>query len=401
MAVPTLERPPPMSVAELPDPGEAALAHSRAVTAHLRAIIAAEGGQIPFSRYMHEVLYAPGLGYYSAGTSKFGAAGDFVTAPEISPLFGRCVARQLAQVLGAVGEAAVILELGAGSGALAAEVLAALDERSVLPAAYLILEVSADLRQRQQALIAREIPALAERVRWLDALPETPMQGAVFANEVLDALPVERFRMASGRAQRLGVAADENGFGWVAGDDDALASRVAELGSVPDDGYTSELPDYRPLLASLSDVLARGALLFVDYGLDRGAYYAPERHDGTLACHYRHRVHPDPFLWPGLNDVTAWVEFTQLAEAGDAAGFRFAGYTSQAQFLIDAGLEAEVARLAAAGDGGTVARADLARQVRWLTMPDEMGERFKAMAFLRDLDSELLGFDGPDLAHRL
>jgi len=390
-----------MSQTELPAPDVDALAHSARLVAHLRELIAAEGGWIPFSRYMQEALYAPGLGYYSAGSTKFGAAGDFVTAPEVSPLFARCVARQATEVLAACGEGAVILELGAGSGALAAEVLDALATSSAAPAEYLILEVSAELRERQREHIARAAPAQLSRVRWLDALPAQPIRGLVFANEVLDALAVERFAIADGRARRTGVVLDGAAFAASDRDDAEVAAAVAALDLELADGYRSELPTYAPLLASLADALAQGALLCVDYGTERADFYAPARSRGTFICHHRHRVHEDPFRWPGLCDLTSWVEFTRLAEAGDRAGLDFAGYTTQAEFLIGCGLAEEAARRLAAGDGGEVARADLARQVRWLTMPDEMGERFKAMAFVRDLDIELMGFAGPDLAHRL
>jgi SAM-dependent MidA family methyltransferase len=391
---------------EFPEPDQTALAHSAELRAHVARLIEGADGWISFRDYMDTVLYAPGLGYYSAGSIKFGEAGDFVTAPEVSPLFAHCVARQFAQVLGALGSGAVVLELGAGSGAFAAQALIALAALEALPNEYLILEVSADLRERQRAHLGAVVPEHLSRVRWLDGLPEQPIKGVVFANEVLDALPVERFRVASEEVQQLGViqgaAADAvDGLAWASRSDAGTAARVAALGIEFSDGFMSELPDYTPLMRSLSATLSRGALVFVDYGLDRAAYYDPGRREGTLACHYRHRRHDDPFLWPGLNDVTAWVEFTQLAEAGSAVGLEFAGYTTQAQFLIDCGLAEEVAiREEELGDS-IVVRTDLARQVRWLTMPDEMGERFKAMAFVKDLDVELSGFSGPDLAHRL
>lgn len=370
-------------------------AHEARVLDLIRSQIAAAGGAIDFAAFMALALYAPGLGYYSAGTRKFGIGGDFTTAPEISPLFGRCLARQCREVLAATGGS--ILEFGAGTGALAADVLEALAESGTLPARYFILEVSADLRARQQARLAQLAPALAARVAWLERLPDTPLTGVMLANEVLDALPCERFVLRAGRALRLGVGVDARG-----------ALRELELpealalpeGVVPDalpDGYRGELcPALRPWLASAGACLGRGLLLACDYGLPRAALYHADRTSGTLQCHFRHRVHGDALLNVGLQDITAWVDFTAVAEAAVDAGFEVAGFATQAAFLLALGIEREVAE-----EAGDVARYARAAEARRLLMPTEMGETFKAIALTRGLDAPLSGFALQDLRRQL
>ena len=380
--------------ADLPLPAPEALAHSRRLAEHVRAEIAAAGGRISFARYMELALYAPGFGYYSAGARKFGAAGDFVTAPELSPLFSRCLARQCAEVLGRLGGGS-ILELGAGSGVMAADILAELAHLRALPEHYLILEVSADLRERQRALLGERVPHLMPRVQWLDALPDGHA-GVMLGNEVLDALPVQRFRKtAQGYAEFFVEAAGEALRGtWVPVDAEfgaALADLEAALPAPFAAGYESEFCALMPpFLATLAASLARGALLFLDYGYPRAAYYHPERSMGTLMCHYRQRAHADPFLHPGLQDITAHVDFTAVAEHATAAGLPFAGYTTQAHFLMALGI-AEMSE----GD------MRLAQQVKLLTLPEEMGERFKAIAFTKGLDLPLSGFALRDLSRQL
>ena len=380
--------------ADLPLPAPEALAHSRRLVDHIRAGIAAAGGRLPFARYMELALYAPGLGYYSAGARKFGAAGDFVTAPELSPLFSRCLARQCAEVLGTLGRGS-ILEIGAGSGAMAAGILAELTHLGALPEHYLILEVSADLRERQRAQIGARVPALMSRVQWLDALPDGHV-GVILGNEVLDALPVQRFRKTAEGYEEFFVEAVGEGLRgmWAPADAEfgsALADLEAALPSPLVAGYESELCTFLPpFLATLAASLARGALLFLDYGYPRAAYYHPERSMGTLMCHYRQRAHADPFLYPGLQDITAHVDFTAVAEHATAAGLPFAGYTTQAHFLMALGI-AEMSE----GD------LRLAQQVKLLTLPEEMGERFKAIAFTKGLDLPLSGFELRDLSRQL
>ncbi len=369
---------------------------------HIGAAIAAAGGWLGFEAYMNLALYAPGLGYYSAGAHKFGRDGDFTTAPEISGLFGACVARQCAEVLAALGDG-IILEIGAGSGRLAADCLLRLERAGRLPVHYLILEISADLRERQHRLIGARAPHLLGRVRWLDAPPRDGFAGVVLANEVLDALPVTRFRWNRAGSEELGVALDPAGFAWAARPAAApLARAVRALAAAADgweDGYVSEYcPRLAPWTAMVTRGLQRGAVLWFDYGLPRREYYLAERQGGTLLCHFRQRAHDDPLRLPGLQDITAWVDFTGLAQAATAAGFDVAGYTAQTYFLAGNGIDTEM-RDAAGDDPAAAAR--LAQQARQLLLPGAMGERFKAMAWLRDLDLPLSGFALRDFRHRL
>ena len=351
---------------------------------------------------MDAALYAPGLGYYSAGARKLGAGGDFTTAPELSPLFGACVAGQCAEVMRAL-EGGSILEIGAGSGRLAVDILSRLDTLGCLPDRYYILEISADLRERQQRLVERCLPGQGARVKWLDEPPEESFDGLILANEVLDALPVTRFRWHREGALELGVATQEGRFVWEPRPAaKALAdacSRLRQAGDGWDDGYVSEYcPRLMQWTKDVTRSLRKGAALWFDYGLPRSQYYLPERHDGTLICHFRHRAHDDPFLYPGLQDITAWVDYTLLAEASREAGFTLGGFTTQSHFL--AGLKVdEQMSLLAGGDAHLFAR--LANQARQLMLPGEMGERFKAMVWLRGLDLPLSGFALQDLRHTL
>ncbi len=368
----------------LPEPDAASAAHSARVAAHVRDRIRAAGGAISFASYMHEVLYAPGLGYYAAGATNFGAAGDFVTAPEISPVFGRVVARQAAAALGSIDEAAV-LEVGAGSGRLAVDILGALAELDALPREYRILEPAPDLQERQQALIAATIPALAGIVRWLDRLP-AGHRGVVIANEVLDALPVERFRRTAGGVRQAFVTEAEDGFELVerpAGRALEAAVRGIEedLGETLPDGYVSEVCLAGPAwLADVAATLEQGLVLLFDYGLSRREYYAPERAGGWLRCHFRHRAHDDPLVLPGIQDITAWVDFTAAADAAQRHGLEVAGFVTQAHFLLHGGLAEELAHLA---DLPTAAQLELSAQVKTLTLPGEMGERFRCLGLAR------------------
>jgi len=382
------------SISDLPVPAPDATAHSRRVAEHVRAAIRSAGGLIPFSRYMELALYAPGLGYYSAGARKFGIAGDFITAPELSPLFSRCLARQCAEVLTALGGGA-ILELGAGSGVMAADMLLELQALGHLPEEYLILEVSADLRERQRQTLAAKATALASRVRWLDAVPEEFL-GIILGNEVLDALPVERILKTHRGYEQYCVEEEGEGFAWASrpvGEQLAatLAAFETTLAKPLATGYVTEIClSAAPLVGTLAAALTRGALLLLDYGYPRAAYYHPERSMGTLMCHYRQRAHADPFLYPGLQDITAHVDFTAVAEAATVSGLELAGYTTQAHFLMALGI---------AGMAGGDMRA--AQQVKLLTLPEEMGERFKAIGFSKGLEAGLSGFALRDLSRTL
>jgi SAM-dependent MidA family methyltransferase len=383
-------------------PPEAAAGHSARLRDHLTAEINAAGGWLSFERFMDLALYAPGLGYYSGGAQKLGEGGDFTTAPEVSRLFGACVAVQCAEVLREVGVGSV-LEIGAGSGRLAADILARLEAMGQLPENYWILEVSADLRQRQREHLEKRLPQLLQRIQWLDRPPAESFDGVILANEVLDALPVARFRWRVGAVEELGVEIRGKEFAWAARSANAAMLRVCrELSEVAgpwSDGYVSE---YCPRLGAWSRAvtqpLRRGAVLWFDYGLPRAQYYLPERHDGTLVCHFRQRLNDDPFANIGLQDITAWVDFTRVAEASREGGFDLAGFTTQAHFLAGLKIDQEM-RLAAGGDENHFAR--LANQARQLMMPGEMGERFKAMAWLRGLDIPLSGFALLDLRHSL
>ncbi|MFC4728363.1 class I SAM-dependent methyltransferase [Coralloluteibacterium thermophilus] len=393
-----------MSVA-LPPPDADQAAHSARLVEAIRAEIAAAGGSIPFSRYMELVLYAPGLGYYSAGARKLGADGDFVTAPELGAVFARCTANAIAPVLAQIGPEARVLELGGGTGAFAHDALLRLAERGSLPAEYLLLEPSADLRERQRERLATLPPDVAARVRWLDRPPQERWEGVLFANEVLDALPTTRFEIRDGGTWEEHVALDAaGGFVRDARPADALvAAAVANvqrrLERPLPEGYRSEvLPQLPYWMQAIAGTLARGALLFVDYGYARREFYARERSDGTLVCHYRHRAHGDAFHLPGLQDLTAFVDFTAVAEACTHAGFDYAGYCAQASFLLANGLEEELAAIERIDDAA--ARYRRTQEVKRLTLPAEMGERFQAIGFVRDVDLEH-AFAVGDLSHRL
>jgi SAM-dependent MidA family methyltransferase len=366
----------------------------------LRERIQAANGWLPFDAYMQIALYEPGLGYYSAGAHKLGAGGDFTTAPEISPLFGQCIAVQCEQVLRAL-PGAEVLELGAGTGRLAFDVLSELARRESLPRSYRILEISADLRERQQKLLST-LPALAERVQWIDQPPSEPWRGVILANEVLDALPCKRFLQRDSKTFELGVAMDDAGaLHWQ--ERPAEAALLAEVREIHDSQpqwpspYVSELCTLiTPWVAEITASLSQGIALFIDYGLPRHEYYHPSRSEGTLRCHYRHRAHDNPFAHPGLEDITAWVDFTRVAEAGAAAGLEVLGYATQAGLLLSLGIESPVVQ--AEND---LSRASRASQARRLLMPEEMGETFKAIALGRGWDSLPLGFKYQDQRARL
>jgi SAM-dependent MidA family methyltransferase len=385
----------------LPPLSEEEMRHSRALQGVIAEQIAQGRGWLSFERFMELALYAPGLGYYSAGAQKLGRGGDFVTAPEVSDLFSRCVARQCVAVLAASG--GEILELGAGTGRMAAAVLSALAAAHALPERYAILEVSADLAERQRAHLGGLPPQLRERVVWLTRLPPPGFRGVILANEVADALPCARFTCRGGRVRELGVALDETGALH-----EALAAPGAELeracaglfNELPaplPQGYVSEVClRVAPWIASLADVLGQGALMLFDYGVPRRHYYHPQRIAGTLRCHFKQRVHDDPYINVGVQDISAWVDFTRVAEAAQGAGLSVSGFATQAAFLLATGLEEEVG--AATSD---VERARLAGEARRLLMPEEMGEAFKVMGLTRGLEAPLAGFALQDLRHLL
>ena len=383
----------------LPEPSADERAHSDRLVQLLREMIAAQG-PLSFSQYMERCLYAPGLGYYSAGRTKFGADGDFVTAPELGDMFARCVVNALQPTLASLGKDADFLELGGGSGAFAEAALNALAAHGMLPRNYLILEPSADLRERQRERLLANLPAeINARVQWLDRPPEADWRGVLFANEVIDALPTTRFTVRDGEIFEEHVLFDGDGrLQSVDRPADALVSGAVRhversLGTPLADGYRSEiLPQLPYWIQAIAGSLTMGVMLFIDYGYVRREFYLPERDDGTLMAHYRHRAHNDPLYLPGLNDLTASVDFTALAEAGKSASFDLAVYMPQASFLIGAGLQDVFQSMQAevTDDHGNYR---LAQQVKRLMLPDQMGERFQAMLFARGLDTLPLSAD--------
>ena len=380
----------------LPTPSPEAAQHSAQLCELIRRNIAERGEWISFAHYMELALYAPGLGYYTAGAHKFGEAGDFVTAPELSPLFGHAVARQMTEIM--AHSAPHILELGAGSGKLAVDMLGELERLDSLPDSYAILEVSADLRARQQALLREHLPHLMDRVHWLDALPGR-FSGAIIANEVLDALPVHLVRWRDSALTERGVANGDIGFVWQERATGATALlQAAQQISVPDN-YVSEIGlAARGLVNSLANCLEQGALLLIDYGFGAREFYHPQRSAGTLMCHYRHHAHSDPFFLPGLQDITAHVNFTAIAECGIDAGLELLGYTNQAFFLINCGI-AEL--LQGTSPENLRDYLPLSAQLQKLTSPAEMGELFKVIALGKNMVDPLRGFARGDLTRML
>ncbi|MCB1889494.1 MAG: SAM-dependent methyltransferase [Rhodocyclaceae bacterium] len=383
---------------DLPQPDEDALNHSNRLLQLILDRIA-ESGWLSFADYMSMALYAPGLGYYSGGSRKFGPGGDFITAPELTPLFGQALAGQIAQVMPAVGD--TLIEAGAGTGLLAADLLKELARRDSLPARYEILEVSGELRERQFDTLAKAVPELISRVSWLDRLPER-FDGVLVANEVLDVMPVHLVASRPDGLFERGVAALDGALVWA---DRPATGRVLEAATalalpVPESGeYVTELN-----LAAGAWVrewaarMERGLMLLIDYGYPRAEYYLPSRTGGTLLCYYRHRAHGEALRWPGLNDITAFVDFTAVAEAGFEAGLDVLGYTDQARFLFNCGI------LEALERRGPQESADYiraARAVQRLTAPHEMGELFKVLALGRQLPGLLLGFARGDRLHAL
>ncbi len=383
---------------ELPQPDANARAHSERLRQALLERIRQQGA-LSFADYMEQVLYEPGLGYYMAGAAKFGEEGDFITAPEVSPLFGATLANEIRGVLLHTGGG--ILEFGAGSGKLALSILQALSDVDDLT--YTIMEPSAELVSRQQQLLREALDAsVFQRIRWLDALPDA-FTGVIVANEVMDALPVERFRKSDGKVMQLCVNDSLETVSQAAGDTLQAAVDAIEddLGEPLFDGYQSEVCLLlKPWLASLSQTLTRGVVLLIDYGYPRREYYLPERVQGTLACYYRHRTHDNPFQWPGLQDITAHVDFTAVAEAAVAQELDLLGYASQSAFLLDNQLLDLMGQESARSESD-MQKIALARAVKTLTLPGEMGERFQVMALGRGYDLRLQGFSTQDLSYRL
>ncbi|MBE2260248.1 MAG: SAM-dependent methyltransferase [Rhodobacteraceae bacterium] len=379
---------------QLPAPTPDALDFSAALVRRIAAEIVAADGWIGFDHFMELALYAPGQGYYSGGAHKFGAAGDFVTAPELGPAFAQALATQVAQLLAL--SAPAIIEVGAGSGQLASDLLRELERRDALPASYAILELSGELQARQRQTLAADVPHLLPRVDWLERLPER-FDGLVLANEVLDAMPVKLVRWdATGVAER-GVAVASGQFTWV---DRPASGRLRECAqalagecALPA-GYLSEVSlAARAWVAEWAAIVGRGALLLIDYGFPRREYYHWQRDAGTLMCHYRHHAHAEPFYLPGLQDITAHVDFTAIVESGCEAGFELLGYCTQSSFLFNCGLTEILARTPANDPRRYL---PLAGAVNKLVSPAEMGELFKVMALGKGVSAPLLGFASGD-----
>lgn len=391
----------------LPVPDREALAVSQELSTRIAAEIARHGGWLSFARYMEMALYEPGLGYYSNPGQVFGAAGDFVTAPELTPLFGATLARQVSPWLkdpALAGSGQVVLEVGGGSGMLAAQLLNALDNVGHHEVRYLILELSAERREHQRQTLKSLAPGLMDRVGWLDTFPES-FAGVVVANELLDAMPVQLFEWqadAEAALQEMGVTWVDGQFAWAPRPADAvltetvtaLRNRLGPEGAQWHSPYRSEIcPAQQAWMRTLADCMTAGVVLLLDYGFAAPEYYHPQRDQGTLMCHYRHRSHADPFLWPGLSDITAHVDFTALARAATAEGFSLVGYTSMAAFLLNAGLLDELADLSREPESFWFAQAQAVQQ---LISEAEMGELFKVIAFEKNLReaASVLGFGG-------
>ena len=387
---------------ELPQPDEASAAHSRRVAEHICQCIEEAGGSISFAEFMQHALYAPGLGYYVSGTTKFGVDGDFVTAPEVSPLFGQVLARQIAAVLEQMDDGQ-IFELGAGSGVLAATILKKLSMLNSLPERYYVLEVSADLKQRQQEYLSSAVPDLAARVEWLSELP-VEFSGVIVANEVADALPVERFTKIGGQLRQIRVVAENGQFHWQQNDvPDLLGDAIDNLEKKIDrpfpDHYQSEIClALRPWTNDLVNCLREGLIFMFDYGVTNREYYAPDRYEGWLRCHFRHHAHNNPLILPGIQDLTAWVDFSALADAAVDSGAAIAGFVSQAHFLINGGLPEELAGFTSLP---VEEQLELSRQTKLLTLPGEMGENFKCMGLCCGDITPPVAFHESDRTHML
>ncbi len=385
----------------LPAPGDLAQQHSEKLIALIKSEIDKNGGVISFQRYMELALYASGLGYYAAGSIKLGEEGDFITAPEISPLFSQALANAILPI---IDSQQIILEVGAGRGRMAADILVYLKQQNKLPKEYWILELSADLRQRQKNIIEKSIPEFMDKVKWLDTLPEQ-FSGVVLANELLDAMPVQLFQKTEKDINEVNVIwlDDKFVFQFKPNADKRLMARVKDIEAALEielaAGYVSEINfAAEDWLKSIAERLQQGVIVLIDYGFPRHEYYHAQRKQGTLMCHYRHRTHPDAFVYPGLQDITAHVDFTAMADAALEANLKVIGYTNQVSFLMGAGL----LELAALNEKSDVKKQmETASQIKKLTLPHEMGELFKVIGFSKGCDVSLPAFEFRDLREHL
>ncbi|MEZ5673624.1 MAG: SAM-dependent methyltransferase [Thiotrichaceae bacterium] len=384
-------------MSSLPKPDVVAATQSQHLLHSIIQSINVAGGKISFAEFMRQALYTPTLGYYSGPLHKFGIYGDFVTAPEISPLFSQCLARQCQQVLAHLKQGTIV-EFGAGSGIMAAELLKELQQLDSLPQSYWIIELSADLQQQQQETLRAHVPKLLNRIQWLEQLPSQPFDGIILANEVLDAMPVERFQVTEDTIQQFYVSYQSEQLIWqLDAATPELSEAVHSLAVDFPDGYVSEINlALSSWIQALAATLNHGLILLIDYGFPQHEYYHPQRNQGTLMCHYRHHAHVDPLILLGLQDITAHVDFTAVAQAAIAANLEVAGYAMQANFLLSTGL---LDKLNAYSPEDT-RFFQLSQQAKLLTLPSEMGELFKVMALTQNLDIPLIGF-GQDERRRL
>jgi SAM-dependent MidA family methyltransferase len=398
-------------------PDEVALQHSAHLSAIILQTIRDQQKPISFADYMQLALYYPGYGYYTAGSQKLGASGDFITAPELSPLFSKCLARSCHSILEPLGQEGSILEIGAGSGQMAVDILRELATLNALPSRYFILEVSAELRKRQQIKIKQQCPQWLSKVVWLDTLPAHGFQGVILANEICDAMPAHRFCITQEAWYEGRVAEQEGRFIWqwgpakptlidtlntrfktLAGFDQSPLPYIDQLLETVQTPYYSEINlNIKPWIKSLGALLHTGAMIVIDYGFPRQEYYHPMRDRGTLRCHYRHYAHNDPFFYPGLQDITTHVDFTDIAEAALDSGLQIAGFTNQSSFLIAAGL-LEIAQKTQVNEPAFFKQN---RDIQLLTSPNSMGELFKVMALSKNVHTPILGFSLNDMRYRL
>jgi SAM-dependent MidA family methyltransferase len=397
----------------LPEPDEAAQQRSDELVQCIVSACEQQGGVIPFSRYMEIALYQPGLGYYSGGLQKFGERGDFITAPEVSPMFAQCFARQIRQLLDNFHDQGIenidIIEFGAGSGVFAADLLAELERLGALPRRYLIIELSAELQQRQKHRLDKDVPHLASRVTWIQALPDRVDAAVVIANEVLDAMPVEIFSTGTDGTDMVAIASDQGRLEQVLTPaSENVLTKLADIeqrsGTSFEPGYRSELNLSIPgWLAGLEAAIEQMVLFIIDYGYNEREYFHADRRDGTMMCYYRHRAHADPLWWPGLQDITAFVDFTDVAYAAVELGLEVAGYTTQAAFLLANGLaDLHAEQVPEGTDTASIQRqVSLSQQVKTLTLPSEMGDRFKVLAVAKNFHHDISGFALLDLRNRL
>lgn len=393
----------------LPQPSEDALAHSQRLVNSIRSQIEEAGGQIPFCDYMQMALYSPGLGYYSAGMQKFGKSGDFITAPEISPLFAQVLAIQIEPILRQLPSPS-LLEVGAGSGRLAGDLIKELAARQSLPKNYYILEVSPDLQDRQKQFLKQHVPDYYAKIIWLTQLPNDGFNGVVIANELLDAMPVHLIKLEDDKLYERFVGIEKDKFIWHdrPSDKPELVAYQHHIQSLRmknkhlDDGAHCYITEVNLLanhwIQSITDIIEQGALLLIDYGYPENEYFHPQRHMGTLMCHYQHHRHDDPFYLPGLQDITAHVNFSAIAQSAVQSGLEVKGYTTQAHFLLAGGLEELVKRV---DINDVSAYSRMAQQVKMLTLPDEMGEIFKVIYLTKGNVPPLSVFQQWDMRERL